>query len=56
MWHPPVLSIGEVARALVDLQRALARTLALILLHPEHNKSRSKDTLVAKNPTTLPAF
>lgn len=32
--HRPVLSVGEVAGALVHLQGALARTLALILFHP----------------------
>lgn len=36
--HRPVLSTGEVASALVDLQGALARTLALILFHPVKNK------------------
>lgn len=33
--YPPVLSIGEVACTLIDLQRALTGTLTLILLHSE---------------------
>lgn len=38
MWlkgvlHLPVLGIGEVASALIDLQGALTRTLAFILFH-----------------------
>lgn len=43
MWlkcvlHKPVLSIGEVASALVDLQGALTRTFALILFHSGKQK------------------
>lgn len=36
--HRPVLSVGEVASTLIDLQGALTRAFALILLHSEEGK------------------
>lgn len=37
----PVLSVGEVASTLVNLQGALTWTLALILLHPVQHRENS---------------
>lgn len=39
--HPPVLSVGKVARTLIDLQGALTRAFTLILLHSEEEKNRT---------------
>lgn len=39
--HPPVLSVGKVARTLIDLQGAFTRAFALILLHSEEEKNRT---------------
>lgn len=38
--HRPVLSVGEVAGTLIDLQGALTRAFALVLLHSEEEKTK----------------
>lgn len=37
--HRPVLSVGQVAGTLIDLQGALTRAFTLILLHSEEEKT-----------------
>lgn len=37
--HQPVLSVGQVAGTLIDLQGALTRAFTLILLHSEEEKT-----------------
>lgn len=39
--HRPVLSAGEVAGTLIDLQGALTWAFTLILLHSEEDKNRT---------------
>lgn len=41
----PVFCISEIASTLVHLQRALTRTLALILLHSEEKAGENKSVI-----------